>query len=469
MPEPNGLLRAARERLPSPRVPGEHASRADVADAVASWLWETTHQRYPFDAHYVAKLERGVVRWPSAAYRAGLRHVLGAPDDAALGFAPSSRLAHPAPVQSSFTAWHADRVISQAVTTTEQDLMPTSRRSLMATATALAGSALAAELTPFLWPATAAGPRAGTAAFSIDELTAVEEFVRFVRQWRTTNGTVARSSAVAQLDSHLRRLKSAPAGTRETQRGFRAGAELADIVATMAWDEGAHGAAQRYFTLAAQLAHLAGDDALAAVALASLARQCFDLGRPHDGLEVVQLAQYATRRTASPRLRTVLATREAWAHAQLGNTRAFQRSVYLAEDHFGEGLREGDQDTPSVRSLDEAELVGVIGARYRDLARHDARYARQAQEYITRAISLRDPGRRRNRVFDLVGLARTHLIGREPERAAELIMMALPDAASWTAGRVGVKLRDFHRESARFATVPAVRDVREAVAAKLTA
>jgi hypothetical protein len=48
-------------------------------------------------------------------------------------------------------------------------------------------------------------------------------------------------------------------------------------------------------------------------------------------------------------------------------------------------------------------------------------------------------------------------------------MMALPDAALWMTGRAGVKLRDFHRESVRFATVPAVRDAREVVAAKLTA
>jgi hypothetical protein len=164
------------------------------------------------------------------------------------------------------------------------------------------------------------------------------------------------------------------------------------------------------------------------VYVAPLVAPAVDLDRPADGLEVVQLAQYAMRRTASPRLRAVLATREAWAHAQLGDATAFRRSVRLAEDHFSEGLRDGDAWTRSVRSLDEAELMGVIGARYRDLSRHDARHASQAQDYIGRAIALREPDRVRNRVFDLVGLARSHLIIREPERAAELIGMVLPDA-----------------------------------------
>lgn len=43
------------------------------------------------DAHYVAKLERGVIRWPSADYRAALAAVLGADGDAALGFHPLAR------------------------------------------------------------------------------------------------------------------------------------------------------------------------------------------------------------------------------------------------------------------------------------------------------------------------------------------------------------------------------------------
>ena len=39
MGERNARLRAARECMPSPRVPGAHMSRADLADAVNVWLW----------------------------------------------------------------------------------------------------------------------------------------------------------------------------------------------------------------------------------------------------------------------------------------------------------------------------------------------------------------------------------------------------------------------------------------------
>lgn len=464
MPEPNHLLRAARHRLPSPGAPGEHASRAEVASAVNQWLWRETGKRYELDAHYLAKLERGVARWPNAAYRSGLRHVLVAQDDAALGFRPPRRADRgPAPAPTAVTSpqWDAELVAERATAVTGDDLTPPTRRTVLAGAATLMGAALAGELEPFLRPTVVTHGR-GT-AFSAEELESAEQLTATLRAWHIRNGTLARTAVVAQLNTHTRRLRTAPQGTPETLRAFRIGAELADVAASMTWDAAQHSTAQRYFILSAQLAHAAGDDALAAVALASLARQCYDLGHPDDGLEIIQLAQYGTRRTATPRLRAVLATREAWAYALRGDARAFRRAVALAEDHHAEGVRDIDTVTPSARSLDAAELAGVIGARYRDLARFDASHARHAQEYIGKALELRDPGRVRNQVFDLIGLARAHLITREPDRAAELVLRALPLAGTWTGGRVGTKLLDFHREAALFKTVPAVRDAREAV------
>ena len=85
------LLRAARQRTPSRRAPGQCMSPSELAEAVCAWLWETTHVRYELDGHYIAKLERGTVRWPNDAYRSGLRHVLAAVTDADLGFRSTRR------------------------------------------------------------------------------------------------------------------------------------------------------------------------------------------------------------------------------------------------------------------------------------------------------------------------------------------------------------------------------------------
>jgi hypothetical protein len=88
MSEANELLRTAREHTPSRRAPGAHMSRAELAETVCAWLWDTTEVRYELDGHYIAKLERGAVRWPGAAYRSGLRYVLNVASDNELGFSP---------------------------------------------------------------------------------------------------------------------------------------------------------------------------------------------------------------------------------------------------------------------------------------------------------------------------------------------------------------------------------------------
>lgn len=87
----NEALRAARLARPSVRVPGERMGRAELAELLAAHVHESTREVVPVDAHYVAKLERGVIRWPGAAYRAALRAVLDVDTDAALGFCPPTR------------------------------------------------------------------------------------------------------------------------------------------------------------------------------------------------------------------------------------------------------------------------------------------------------------------------------------------------------------------------------------------
>lgn len=465
MPERNDRLRDARLRRPSSRAPGDHASRAEIAEAASAWLWRVTGARSALDAHYLAKMERGVVRWPNAAYRSALRQVLGAGSDDELGFHPPRRCTDddrervrpdPPPIPGS----DADEVAETAGAMTRDDLAPTGRRAVLAGAGVLVGSALVGELTPLLGQVRY-GSRQGCTAFSADELDAAGRLVALLRSWHSRPGTLALGAVIAQLNAHAKRLRRAPQGTPETLRAFRIGAELAEVAASMNWDAGQQRAAQRYFVLSAQLAHAGGDDTLAGVALAALARQCFDLGRSADGLEVVQLAQYGTRRVADPGLRALLATREAWAHAQLGDLHAFRRAVDLAESHHSEAAPAVRPDSPW--RLDDAELAGVVGGRYRDLARRHPGCARAAQEHTERALRLRPRAHLRNRTFDLVGLARTHLVTREPERAGELVIQAIALAGPWVKGRVGAKLLDFHRESAGFTSVPIMRDARAAI------
>jgi hypothetical protein len=89
-------------------------SRSELADTVRAWLWDTTEVRYELDGHYIAKLERGAVRWPGAAYRSGLRHVLGVAGDNELGFFPPNGvvLTEPAPTPPASMAGGEDDLVN---------------------------------------------------------------------------------------------------------------------------------------------------------------------------------------------------------------------------------------------------------------------------------------------------------------------------------------------------------------------
>jgi hypothetical protein len=265
---------------------------------------------------------------------------------------------------------------------------------------------------------------------------------------------------IAQLNDMMDRLRDASPEPL-TWRAFQISAELSRVVAAMSWDAGLYRSAQKYYVASVKLAKLADDDGLAAAALAALARQCYDLGQAQDGLEIAQLAQYGSRKIATPMLRAMLATREAWGYALLGESRKFRRAVGLAEDHFAEGSSEWDHR--SVRYFDAAELAGVIGGRYRDLSRHEQKFVRNAQNYTGEALRLRQPSELRARAFDLIGLGRTYLVGADPEHACDLVHQAILIAQPWLNGRVGAKFREFYMEASRYVEIPLVRDTRDLI------
>lgn len=286
--EPNMALRAARERTPSRLAPGEGMSRREVAEAVNAFLWETTGRRYGLDAHYLAKIELGVVRWPTAPYRAGLRAVLGAGSDLELGFRPPQRAGTaPAPyprpplrADPAEAPWAVAGIAAEADELTGADLL--NRREALTGAAVLTGTALTGPLQRWLEPLTEVQAGAGS-TFTPAEVEALERLVGVFRGWsRSPGGGLARGAVVGQFRELSGRLRGAPAGPL-TARAFLAGAELAKIAGSMSFDAGIQRGAQRYYVTAVQMAKAAGVDSFAAVALAALARQLYDLGEPVTG------------------------------------------------------------------------------------------------------------------------------------------------------------------------------------------
>jgi hypothetical protein len=458
MAERNRLLRAARERQPSRRAPGEHLSRSELAEQVNAWLWEHTgrKRRFGLDDHLVAKWEQGSVRYPSGPYRSALRAILGVATDAELGFVPPARRLPSAPPDER--AWTRAGILDDATMAVEIDVL--NRRNAVRAA-AIGGAGLLGPLAQWLEP-LADGPLSGrSGAFAVAEVEAVEHLVVTFQQWGSAASGMGRTAVVGQLSDLSDRLRGAPSGPL-TDRVFLVAAELASIAGWMAFDAGAQRIAQQHYGTAVRMAKAGGDSSFGAFALDSLAHQSFSLGATDDGLEIVHLAQRGTRDSATPAaLRSLLAGREACGHAQRGNVHAFARAVDVAQQAHLDS--EPDGEPRWLRGHDAAELAGVIGARYREMALHDRRHAHHAVEYIGRALALRDPSLARNRAMDFVSLGRTHLLTGEPELSAVTVRSALPLIDPHRPGRLGRKLADWHREAAPFAAIPEVRDTREQI------
>ncbi|MGH3565199.1 MAG: hypothetical protein ACRDRH_04030 [Pseudonocardia sp.] len=327
--------------------------------------------------------------------------------------------------------------------------------------TAIGGAALLGPLAPWLEPLADGQLSGRSGAFAVAEVEAVEHLVATFRQWEQPGAAASglgRTAVVGQLSDLSERLRGAPSGPL-TDRGFLMAAELAKIAASMAFDSGAHRIAQHHYVTAVRMAKAGGDSSFGAGALALLAKQSFDLRAPDDGLEIVHLAQRGTRNSATPGLRSLLAVREAWGHAQRGNAHAFAWAVDGAEQSHADC--DPEREPHWLHVFDAAELAGAIGAMYRDLALHDRRQTHHAVDYLGRALALRDPALTRNRAMDFVSLGRVHLLTKEPELSAVMVRSALPLLDPHRAGRLGRKLADWHREAAPFTAVPEVQDMRE--------
>ena len=204
----------------------------------------------------------------------------------------------------------------------------------------------------------------------------------------------------------------------------------------MCHDVSMHAAAQRYFLLAFQAAREADAPNLGAHVLSCMARQAGHLDRPRDALELVHLARYGARHSATPRIDALLYSLEARYNAMMGRLKDFDRAAGQAETAFADcGLA---KDPAWVAYFDTSEYYATLGICHQIVARTSAPgHARRSIDMIGYALAHRDPSRVRSRAFDYLGLSRAYLAAGELE-PAEAAGTAALDSSVRSAPRVYV-------------------------------
>jgi hypothetical protein len=190
-----------------------------------------------------------------------------------------------------------------------------------------------------------------------------------------------------------------------------------------------------------------------------MARQLLYLGHTHDALELVRLAQENAAGHATPTIRAMLHTREAWAYAKQGRVSAFRRATGKAEAALAAART--TEDPYWIEYFDAAELAGTTGGRLLELAHEDRTLADETAVHIERALTLRHGPRLRSLALDQIGLAEARLIQGELDEAARLGHEAADVVQQTPSDRVRVKLAEFHQRTAVHAEHAVIAQLRE--------
>jgi transcriptional regulator with XRE-family HTH domain len=203
------------------------------------------------------------------------------------------------------------------------------------------------------------------------------------------------------------------------------------------FDIGHHSAAQRYYLGALHAAHQADDRAQGANVLAGLSFQQALYGEPRDGVALADTAQEHAR-TAPPRVRALIASRQARAHARAHDAGACNRALLQAEHMLQRAETSSGDDPAWVYYFGRAELEAQAGACFIDL-----RQPRTADELLTTALADHDPSYVRDRAMYLVRSAATQLQFGQLDYACALAGQAAQLARKTYSGRSIASVKAF--------------------------
>jgi tetratricopeptide (TPR) repeat protein len=378
--------------------------------------------------------------------------------------------AAPVAAAADLERWVPSRTVEAISLFTRRDLMLDRRDATKAIASLAIGAPLVECVERWLVPEHERPERRPLGNIGAEEVTRIEQAAQLFRQWDDHfGGGLRRKAVVGQLNEVADLLRDTHS-TEISRRLFRVMAHLAETAAMMCWDSGAHPTAQRYYILALRASKEAKEYAFGANILASMARQLLYMGRPDDALELIRLAEDGAKDHATATIWSMLHTREAWAYAKLGRVQAFKRATGKAEAALANTAP--SEDPYWIHYFDEAELAGVTGGRYLELAQEhpdQPTYAREAESLIERALQLRRAESMRSFSLDQVGLAQTHFVQGELERAVHVGHQAIDLAEQTQSDRVRVQLQDLYRLAIPHKRIPDVHEFTDRLASALSA
>ncbi|MEU9980143.1 tetratricopeptide repeat protein [Streptomyces sp. NPDC050856] len=424
----------AFRRLRGPRSPAEFAAAVrraarEIGEQVAC------------DARYIGRVESGEIRCPNYAYERVFLHMFPGRTLADLGFAARERVRGrgaralaPPPVRGpAATAPTGSRGSpASPITFRNDEESDVLRRAFMTSGT----TAVAAASLGLGGLGSIPAPRAG-GRFGETEVRAVEEAVRRIRLLDDRYGADGLYRRAAEpLRTAYALLDAGSAVRRSTADRMQAGAgELSLSVGWLAHDSGRTAEARSHYAEALATARVAGDPALEAHAFSNTSFLARDAGRHREAVRAAQAGQIAAGHLGSPRLRALLALREAGGWAGLGDREACEGALGRAHTCFARGTRDADPEwmsffgEPELEAL-EAQCWSALG----DWSR--------AVRHARRAVALQNPHFARNLALYRAQLAADLARGGAPDEAAAAGQQVLDLLGQVRSSRIRAMLSD---------------------------
>jgi hypothetical protein len=219
-------------------------------------------------------------------------------------------------------------------------------------------------------------------------------------------------------------------------------AELAQLAGWLASDQGRSGLGQRFFLAGLHAAHTGGDSALGANIVSCLSYQAMWAGNQQEALRLIRLARKGAGNRQPGRIRALLATRQARAHALLQDDTACAKALDEAAAAYD--ARSGSDDPSWAYWVTSAVLAADAGRAWLELSRPD-----RAAENLVRGLQLFGETQPRNRMLHNASLAEARLASGDLDGAVVAAHDALTLAEQLTSGRAYVRLQAMQSGFAR--------------------
>ncbi|MCD5316838.1 hypothetical protein [Kineosporia babensis] len=458
-------------------------SPQELAEAINAYVWKHYDRLVNLDRSYISKLELGKHHWPNAQYRAALRSILPAPDDASLGFYPRQRSQPQRPSGDHHGAEHEERTGSVA------SAAGNSSKALRAAERTIESIDLSDspwtpdrihELAGFIASGGELGPQTAREVSQAWRTTQPPQILE-LRSGRRIGQRLA--DLVIERTETLRRMDDFLGGadmhdlvrqeltttltmiddasyTEPIGRQILASVgELAQLAGWVADDAGLRQQAERYYLAGVSAAHAARDEPLAANLLSTLSYQYANIGDPREAVLLATTAANGVPPHTTGTTRALLMERVAWANARLGDARATERALGAVDDLFTE-TKYAEPEPNFTYWLTRDEIAVMAGRCYVQLQRPEP-----AITLLTGAVDRYDDSHQRETSLYLSYLAEAHLQAKDVEASVTVALRALEAAMGVASARSSGRINHLLHLLAPSKTNERVREFSEALLA----